>query len=645
MVKILANQNNRMSPSQKNTNEATFARQLLIAAKEILLLIDGTSMQILHANDAAMESLGYPYEELVGMDIHAIECALSDIFFWDEMRGRESASAESSYRCADGSLLEGRKHVTQVSEQPLRFAVAITKNENEHKSAQDLDIMSSHLRATLEATAEGILMIDNDGNIVNMNRRFSALWQLPNSLLEEQDDGAILSYIHAQVDHSENRADHEDLLRTQDQSEILHLRDGRTFECASYSALAHDQLIGRVYSYRDLTEQHKAHKDLIAARDEAERANQAKSAFLAMMSHEIRTPMNGVLGITQMLEDTDLTDEQAAHVRLLRASGQTLMAVINDILDYSKIEAGKMELELTDFALTPLFDEIKSLFRFRQKDGGPTLDCSIAADVPDYVNGDPVRLRQILFNLIGNAFKFTEQGSIKVTVTKTATPHLLYFSVKDTGIGIASDRLGRVFEAFEQAESSTTRKFGGTGLGLAICKRLISLQGGEIGVNSVLGQGAEFWFAVKLGAPSNQHSSEAVQKPTANRVPEQVLTPSDRILLVEDNAINCAVMKGALKRLGGGEPVIAGNGAVALAKMAESAFDLILMDSQMPVMDGLEATRRLRAQGFTLPIIGVSAGAMDNERQAALDAGASAYVLKPVDIHALAAILKIHLKR
>ena len=615
------------------------ALQLLAAARDILLLVDGQSLTVLHANPAALALLGYTPDQLTGMQVGDLECALSDMFFWDEMQGRVSARADSAYRCADGSVIDVSKLVTRVSEHPLRYAVSAVVTAQEQQAANELTYMASRLRATLEATDNGILLVDSDGGILNMNRRFSALWEVPEAYLLDRDDAAIFAHLRAHTASTtplESAAGEE---TPEYASERLYLHDGRVLECTTHAARSGEELIGRAISYSDVTERHRAQEQLIAARDEAKRASQAKGDFLAMMSHEIRTPMNGVLGIAQLLSDTPLTEEQAGLLRIIRSSGETLLAILNDILDYSKIEAGKLVLERADFGLPTLLEEIAALFRFRMTTTGPSFECVAAPDVPARLRGDSVRLRQILFNLVGNAFKFTEHGSIRVHVSCVpGSSTRLRFAVHDTGIGIPVARQAGVFEAFEQADASTNRRFGGTGLGLSICRQLVTLMEGEIGLNSVVGEGSEFWFTADFAVP--QQAASPVSAAAKTGTPTQVLLPSHRVLLVEDHPVNRMVMRGMLKRLGGSEPELAENGVEALEKAAAGVFDVVLMDTQMPEMDGLEATRVLRGRGIQWPIIGVSAGAMDEERQAALGAGMNDYVLKPVGIELLAQALQ-----
>jgi PAS domain S-box-containing protein len=633
----------------------TFDRLLLDAAEEILLLVDGETLTILAANNAARRQLGYTDEQLLGQPIGEFECALTDMFFWDEMAGkREVRDVESALRCADERVIDVAKSVRLVGDSPRLYALRAVPVGGSNRIEAELAAVGSRLRATLEATADGILLVDSEGAIINMNQRFSLMWNLPESLLINRDDAGVLRYMAAQrAGEGAALPEPED---DADGVETQYLADGRVFECRVHAAHSGEELIGRVYSYRDVTERFRTQRELIAARDEAHRASRAKGEFLAMMSHEIRTPMNGVLGIAELLAGTRLDDEQADYLRVIRSSGETLLAIINDILDYSKIEAGKLELESADFTLPDLLEELTALFRFRLREDGPRFECTVDGAVPVHLRGDPVRLRQILFNLVGNAFKFTERGAINVHIALapgvdaggTAARHkdqtkgpLLRFAVHDTGIGLTPEQAGRLFTSFEQADSSTTRKYGGTGLGLAICKRLVELMGGEISVNSRAGAGSEFWFTARfdLAAQAALPLHEPSAQPTRADPEARPLGVAHRVLLVEDNAVNRTVMIGMIKKLGGGVPKVATNGAEAVALATSETFDLVLMDTQMPVMDGLEATRRLRQQGFTAPIIGVSAGALEDERQAALNAGVDDYVLKPVNLAALAAAI------
>ena len=631
-------------------DSALLDQLLLQGSSEILLLVAGDSLAILAANPEAQRRMG---EGLVGQAIGEYECALADMFFWDEMRshGDSVITAESALRCTDGQVLDVAKTVRRVSAEPLIYSLRAVPVASHNRIESELAHMGSRLRATLEATADGILLVDQEGAIINMNQRFSALWQLPESLLVNRDDAGIFRHLDAQRKGDAEAAETDEM-----GVQVQYLNDGRVFECSVHSAHAGEEVIGRVYSYRDVTERYRTQRELISARDEAKRASAAKGEFLAMMSHEIRTPMNGVLGIAELLAGTALDDEQSDFVRVIRSSGETLLGIINDILDYSKIEAGKLSLEQTGFALLPLLEEITALFRFRLRAGGPTFHCTADGSVPHLLRGDPVRLRQILFNLVGNAFKFTETGRIDVAVTLLSAPQvgagdtavgvtgsmgsmgaaMLRFSVRDTGIGLTPEQCGRLFRSFEQADNSVTRKYGGTGLGLAICKRLVELMGGEIGVNSVVGSGSEFWFTARFVIAESPTEPVTAAPVVAQ---DSVLTPAIRILLVEDNLINRKVIAGMLKKLGGVEPTLACDGQEGVDAALREPFDVILMDTQMPVMDGMEATRRLRAAGLRTPIIGVSAGALEEERAAAFAAGVDDYVLKPINLASLGAAL------
>ncbi|WP_238474397.1 ATP-binding protein [Pseudomonas cavernae] len=519
-----------------------------------------------------------------------------------------------------------------------RLAVQVAERQRAETEAEQ---QRSTLQALVNALPDPIWFKDNEGRYRGLNQAFAELVGRPREALLGRRDDDLLAAAEAQRRWDRDRAA---LARQQpaESEDWWACADGRQLLLATIRATFYDaqgQLLGLVGVSRDITARKEFEAALEQAKELAEEATRLKSDFLANMSHEIRTPMNAIIGMTHLALNSGLEPRQRDYVAKIQLASQHLLGLLNDVLDFSRIEAGKLPLERIPFDLRLVLENLVSLVGHRVADKGLQLLLNLDPQVPCQLLGDPLRLRQILINYANNALKFTEQGEIEVLV-RLEQQHgqevRLYFGVRDTGIGLSQEQQGRLFASFQQADNSTTRKYGGTGLGLAICKRLAEAMGGGVGVESRPGQGSLFWARLPFGL------ADAAQ-PVSETPARRTEFPGQRILLVEDSELNQEVACGLLRAVGL-QVEVANNGAEALELLrrhADDYYTLVLMDMQMPVMDGITATRQLRQDPrfARLPVLAMTANTLPGERDQCLRAGMNAHLSKPVEPERLWAAL------
>ena len=622
-------------------------------------------------NDAFCRMSGYRRDEVLGHNCRMLQGGASQ----PALRGlRAAIDSGRTYRCRlhnrrkDGSGFWNDLTVTPIpgADGRPRFFIGVQVDVTAEVKAQGrITVQGARYRSLFAALAEGVMVQDAGGRIFEHNPAAAHILGLSDDQLAGRT--SIDSAWHCV---------HEDGTEWpgSDHPAMVCLRTGEPVPAQimgvqrSDGSLVWIQLTSRpvdesgvrtvVTSFADITQRKVVEAELRQAMTVAEAAVRAKSEFLATISHEIRTPMNGIIGMTELVLDTALTQHQRDYLETVRQSADALMEIINDLLDLSKIEAGHMELESIDFEPRALLEHLCRPIALSAQRKSLAFALELGAGVPALARGDPGRLRQVLVNLLGNAVKFTQRGAVTLTVdartgsTAGDAPSIvLDCEVGDTGVGIPADKQELVFDAFAQADSSTTRRFGGTGLGLAITRRLVEAMGGSISVSSAPGLGSRFRFTVALRLASEATATPG--SPEAGAVP--VLVPAGaaggaaaatdahdpasdrplRVLLAEDNVVNQQLALLMLRKLGH-EVVVAADGRQACEQVAQGDFDLVLMDMQMPEMDGIEATRCIRDAGHRLPIVAMTANAMDADRARCIAAGMNGFLAKPVRAPALA---------
>jgi PAS domain S-box-containing protein len=627
----------------------------------------GPDARFLYVNNAACDALGYTREELLGLSLRDIDKSFT-AEAWKAAREQrppgQSTTFESYHQRKDGTVIPVEIKTSFMEFCGRKYACAFARDITERKRAQEKLAL---LQFSIDHAGEAIFLLDGEARFIYANEAAC------NSLGYTREE--LLGLHLSAVDKSFSP---EMLQRAEAQSKVEnsvtletfhHSRDGRTIP-VEVRATRYLEFGGKKYVCafaRDISERKQKEEELYLAREAAEAASRAKSEFLANMSHEIRTPMNGVIGMTELALETPLSSEQREYLGMVKTSADSLLSVINDILDFSKIEAGKLDLNPISFQLRDSIHETVRVFAMRAQQKGLELTLDIAPETPDDLMGDPGRLRQVVTNLLGNAIKFTPQGKIDLQVSVQAPgPEdvLLHFAVVDTGIGIPAEKQWVIFDAFSQIDGSTTRNYGGSGLGLAICSKLVTMMGGRIWVDSQLGKGSTFHFTARFGLQGRTLTSgrltrlaesvifDAARAGNLRQWDQKLPLRKDdlptgaqgyRVLLAEDDEISQKLTVRLLQNHGY-TVVTAGNGREALAAFDAQPFDLILMDVQMPELNGYEVTSLIRDRekpgaGRT-PIVALTANAMNGDRERCLGAGMDGYLSKPINKNELIDVLR-----
>ena len=664
-VRNLAGEVTAVSAILRDFTERHDAEQKLLESEERFrqvfehapsgICVAGPETQIVKVNEAICRMLGYSEQEVLAKKwtelCHPDDLAVA-LRKKDDLWGGsvEALNEEMRYIHRNGTVVwtKSRVSIVKASDGRPLYSVAHVEDITKRRRAEDaLRESEDRFRSMADSCPSILWVSDTRGNLEFINKECRQFFGITSSEMKARewqsvihpDDAPeyIAAFERAMKEHAPFRAD----ARAHRGDGALRLIGSNAQPRMSPTG----EYMGHIGLTADITERKRYEEELIRARRDAEVANLAKSRFLANMSHEIRTPMNGVIGMNQLLLETDLTAEQRGYVQVAQTSGRTLLTLIDDILDLSKIEAGKVTLEKRSMDLRETVADVLLLIQPQSNAKGLQVSSFLSPDLPPLLKGDAHRLRQILTNLMGNAVKFTERGEISLNVElvrKGKGELTVRFAITDTGIGMRPDQVDSLFSPFVQADTSTTRKYGGTGLGLAISKQLVELMGGKIGVNSREGHGSTLWFTAIFEDTTLGEITSAGEQAAASIKKPRLASPikhEERILVAEDNRTNQLVVLAQLKMLGYEADVVT-NGAEAVEAVERGSYGLVLMDCEMPVMDGYEATRRIRTSlQAKIPIVSLTAGVTSSARERCLRVGMNGYLAKPLELPLLAQML------